>query len=307
MSLFGAAGSLSSPVTVSVYSAKIHALRLRLDHSGSAQGAQAIGVQLGRLGAVRLPDGRIVHPDNASVAGLLGQATRADLPSLRRRLDALDNTLRAQPRFPANTTGLRSLDSILAQPVFHPLQNPLDRLLGLLGDLILNVLAAIAQFLSGLTGRAPGLGLPLLILAPVFLVVLAVLAVLLARAIVRRAVADIPATDMSGEPATFSSAESRAESEAARGDYRAALRYLVLATILDLQERGLLDLRPGLTNREYLRDLRRQAEQLRSPLAELVDAFDRVWYGHQEVSAEEYARYEALAREARAAARQSVA
>jgi hypothetical protein len=111
-----------------------------------------------------------------------------------------------------------------------------------------------------------------------------------------------------GEPVRSRQAEERAARLSQAGDYRSALRYLVLSTLLALQERDVLTLRPGLTNRELLRLLRQpgqpghtRSDEIAEALQVLIDAFDRVWYGHQPLGAAEYARCQELARQALAA------
>jgi hypothetical protein len=114
-------------------------------------------------------------------------------------------------------------------------------------------------------------------------------------------VVDVPSLVPGGEPVRSEAARQRADQVAEAGDYRSALRYLVLATLLYLQERGALDLRPGLTNHDYLSLLRNRASEVgqswtldQSALQELVQAFDRTWYGHQPFDEADLARCQEL-------------
>jgi hypothetical protein len=135
-------------------------------------------------------------------------------------------------------------------------------------------------------------------------------AILLARGGLTRVVVDVSRRAASDPPVHSTAAAERASHLAEAGDYRMALRFLVLQTLLGLQEAGVMELRPGLTNREYLEALRRTADWCapgREPLETLVDEFDRVWYGHFPIDAERYRGCEQLAGEAllRASGRQA--
>src|SRR5574341_98434 len=107
----------------------------------------------------------------------------------------------------------------------------------------------------------------------------------LARLLERTAYAEA-----SGELLTADSALRRAQTLSAASDYRTAVRYLYLSSLLLLEERGLLRYDRSLTNREYLRSVAHLPE-LASTLRDVVEVFDRVWYGYQLLDAAAYARY----------------
>ena len=100
------------------------------------------------------------------------------------------------------------------------------------------------------------------------------------------------AEEPSGEGEILSSrlANQRARELSSGGDYRHALRYLYLSALLLLDERGLLRYNRAQTNREYLRQVRSRPE-LAGHLKEVVDTFDRVWYGFQPLDEAEYQKY----------------
>lgn len=75
------------------------------------------------------------------------------------------------------------------------------------------------------------------------------------------------------------------------GDFRAAIRYLYLSTLLLLDERGVLRYERWRTNREYLRMVANRPE-LATTLASVVDLFDRTWYGFEAVDQATFERYE---------------
>jgi hypothetical protein len=92
------------------------------------------------------------------------------------------------------------------------------------------------------------------------------------------------------ENITADLALQRAQNFSGTGDYRQAVRYLYLSTLLLLEERDLLRYDRALTNREYLSRLTHRPD-LATLLLEVVDIFDRVWYGYQPLSEGEYGRF----------------
>lgn len=95
---------------------------------------------------------------------------------------------------------------------------------------------------------------------------------------VQRLALRLPANGDSDEPTTSAAAlESAATSEETQ-DYRNAIRYLYLSSLLLLDERGLIHYDRTLTNREHLRQIQHKP-QLADALRPVVETFDRVWYG----------------------------
>lgn len=78
--------------------------------------------------------------------------------------------------------------------------------------------------------------------------------------------------------------ERRALAAAERGDYRSALRELVLGSMSWTERAGLIRHRRGLTNRDYVRAIWRHVER-RDSLARIVVAFERVFYGRRAADA----------------------
>jgi hypothetical protein len=84
-----------------------------------------------------------------------------------------------------------------------------------------------------------------------------------------------------------------AAAHAARGDLRAALRALYLATLASLDRGRLIEFDPSKTNGQYIRAMPRgRARQL---FADFTFIFDRTWYGHEPASADDYAACRRLA------------
>jgi hypothetical protein len=83
-----------------------------------------------------------------------------------------------------------------------------------------------------------------------------------------------------------------------QGDYRNAIRYLYLSYLLVLDEQGVMRYDRSRTNREYLRSVSSRPE-LAKPLRDVIDVFDRVWYGFETVDETTYKSYVAHVEELR--------
>lgn len=293
------ASSADGPPDMAQYTASIHVIRGSLDalaSTGSASAAEVerIRRELGALSLVRLPDGRSLLTDTPSVAQGLTSGDRASIRRAALDLERLDDALRRQPRTAADPARLRQLDAVLRDPRFHPQESLRQRL----EDWVGGVLSRLLSQFVGQGGVSPLVGA---VFALLFLALVAGVAFLAARGAMQRLVVEATSDEQAGEPTRSGTAEERAEHLRSAGDYRTALRYVFLATMLGLQERGALTLRPGVTNREYLATLRRDGRQpaeVEDALRELVDAFERVWYGHLPLDAPGYARCEELAQKA---------
>jgi len=88
----------------------------------------------------------------------------------------------------------------------------------------------------------------------------------------------LPDTTPEDDPVTSAAALERAAESQSTQDYRAAIRYLYLSSLLLLDERGVIDYDPSLTNREHLEQVRPRRE-IFELLSAIVSLFDRVWYG----------------------------
>lgn len=91
-------------------------------------------------------------------------------------------------------------------------------------------------------------------------------------------------------PQTAAEAQSRASQSAQHRNYRDAIRYLYLSSLLVLDESGLIRYDPTLTNREHLAQISQQPA-LAHLLGPIISIFDRTWYGFSEVTDEEYQQY----------------
>ena len=95
-----------------------------------------------------------------------------------------------------------------------------------------------------------------------------------------------------GELGPLSSKEAlqEATNTAEAGDYRTAVRYLYLSTLLTLEDKGLFRYDKSQTNREYIESVSGRP-QIAALLRDVVTVFDRVWYGFRSIDQETFNRY----------------
>ncbi len=96
--------------------------------------------------------------------------------------------------------------------------------------------------------------------------------------------------DLADESLTAECAFKQAQDFSTAGDYRTAVRYLYLSSLLRLDERGILRYDRTRTNREYLRSVA-HLPHLSAILGEVIEIFDQVWYGYQDLDAATYTHY----------------
>ena len=122
-----------------------------------------------------------------------------------------------------------------------------------------------------------------------FTLILIYISKLLSRSLAGNA--QLAEQDAEGEGiVTSKGAFKRAETLSMQGDYRNAIRYLYLSSLLVLDEQGLMRYDRSRTNREYLRSVSSKPE-LAKPLRDVIDVFDRVWYGFEGVDEQTYQSY----------------
>ena len=240
---------------------------------------------------VVLPDGTLIPVDHSFLVSRL----RADPPDLRQLDDLLTALLTAhdtwpQPVFASGDTG--ALDRILARPEFQwqpeqpsPLAEWWQRLRERFWEFVTRLLP----------GESIIVQLPLLHRALTALGTLALILVLTyaMRGLLADFVAgtEINLESEAGDGAlTAATALKRAQMLSSEGDYRTAVRYLYLSSLLLLEEQGLLRYDRSLTNREYLRSVA-HLPQLAAAFHDVVEVFDRVWYGYQPLDEAAYAQY----------------
>lgn len=242
---------------------------------------------------VRLPDGTIAAVDGHGLAARL----RQDPPPLRAIESHLRQALAARPAFDAGAAAradadLRSLERVLQDPAFRwtagteeptPIQQAIEDLLARLASLMEPVV------------QAPGLGLLIGLVGSLALLLVVGLALRgLVGSLVDQEAIDVPG-DWGLEVLTSDEALRQAQESSAGGDYRTAVRYLYLSTLLLLEERGLLAYDRSRTNREYLQSIAHVPEAA-SLFKDIVDVFDSVWYGYHTLDAATYERYQSAVR-----------
>ncbi|MCS1351108.1 DUF4129 domain-containing protein [Mechercharimyces sp. CAU 1602] len=78
--------------------------------------------------------------------------------------------------------------------------------------------------------------------------------------------------------------------------YREAMRFLFLAVLQALEERGALLRMVEKTNLDYIEEVRRNSPELREVFGQLTAQFDSAWYGMVHTSAADYRSFYQLAR-----------
>lgn len=247
-------------------------------------GLQDSGARLAAVETVRLGDGTRVAVDNRWLA----EATRSNDPNyplIAARLGALVDAL-AAPSAPPPPDALDRLQRLLDGPPFR--DEPQDRLAEALREQLILLLAR----LFGATGNALfATPLGALIAATGLLLLLAVF-VYLGLGLRRAVAGEAQARDDPEAHLTAQEAYEQAGALARGGDRRTAVRYLYLAALLALDERGKLRYDRALTNREYL-ERAASDPALCARLAPVVETFDRVWYGHVPLDSAAFASYQA--------------
>lgn len=248
---------------------------------------------------VALEDGALVAVDHSALL----RAMQADPPNLARVQGMLAALLAAQAQWPAgrhDPVDLRSLQAILRRAEFQ-IEPAEPSALRVWWD---NLIARINRWLAPLFPEATDGGAAALVAWLLNIAGVVALAGLVAYAVneLLKSLASEAHLRTSGSdggaPLTADSAFQRAQDLAEGHDFRTAVRYLYLSTLLTLDERGLLRYDRSKTNREYLRSVASQPA-LAATLREVIDVFDRVWYGFQPLDAASYARYETRVAELR--------
>jgi hypothetical protein len=254
--------------------------------SAVRQELNELAMQWDQVGVVELPDHSVIQTES----GYLTEELRNDPPELDRLANLLGALLQAHEEYPQDLFTLEDVDPlkvILARPEFQweesqPLVMPdwLDRIFSWLEQLTNRVANATLSY-----GRVP------LIIAAVlvFLLSLFFISRSLSRSLVREAQLEAEGSE-SDNLLTSKGAFKRAENLSMQGDYRNAIRYLYLSSLLVLDEQGVMRYDRSRTNREYLRSVSSRPE-LANPLRDVIEVFDRVWYGYEAVDENTYKSY----------------
>lgn len=187
---------------------------------------------------------------------------------------------------------LAILDEVLARSEFNTPISLWERFWQWLGKLL-------EKILPESRGQGGGWLLALLRILPWAITIIAVAAILWLltywlQRILRNFVHDARAAELEGDedlPRTAAEARQQAHEAAQSGLYRAAVRRLYLAAILQLAENDLITYERSLTNLEVLQ-LIPTTSPIRPHLEPVVNTFDEVWYGIHEPDRATFNAYE---------------
>ncbi len=173
----------------------------------------------------------------------------------------------------------RAAERELSDPRYRDAQPPLYlRLIG-------RGLRELGALLDRAASNAPGGRLGLLLLLAL---VVGFAAVVVTRLAPSRRAARAPVFG-TGRPLGASDHRLRAEVAARAGDWPEAVRERLRAVVRTLEERGVLDPRPGRTADEVARDASAAVPSLSAALRAGTQVFDEVWYGGRQADAASYA------------------
>jgi hypothetical protein len=277
----------AEPVSLDEYWQRVETLADSLEGAQPDQGAIAAAAgELAAIETVLLPDGQVIPVNNDGLREVLRQddLNSDDLQAARARLEALQHA--RQPAAPPTSQTFERLDQILSRSEFEQ---------ATAGQTAKSALLQRAlEWLAGRLERAgevPGVELLVTLLSVVL--TLAALFYFFRSSWSQWTAEGRSARQGGGDDeASLSSSQAleRARSLAAGNDYRHAVRYLYLSTLLWLDERGLLHYDPACTNREFLQQVSGN-HSLHKALLPVVDFFDQVWYGFAPLDGHAYATF----------------
>jgi hypothetical protein len=248
---------------------------------------------------VRLENGEGIPLDNSFIV----TALRAEVPDPDRLTEMFDALLAARRDYPAaqfTAKDIQPLNEILVRPEFqwkeqapNPIndwfQKLVNRFFAWLDKLFPN------REVTAQVGSGPGWSLA----STLAVILLALILAYVFRGLFADLITDARLNgdgDSGDEILTADAAFQRAQSLSRGGEYRSAVRYLYLSSLLLLDERGLLRYDRTRTNREYLRTIS-DSPELAQPLTEVIEVFDNVWYGYHELDESSFKHYSNLVEE----------
>jgi hypothetical protein len=236
---------------------------------------------------VEFSNQRVVPIDSSHLVAEL----QVDPPDLKRLGNLLDALLEAHTQYPQGVFTIQDIEplkEILSRPEFQwevaqEAPDWFQRFLNGFFDLMERLAFGVQNTIY--YGRVPlMIGAALLLLLSLFYI---------SRNLSRSLVQEAELAGEAGEDETLLTSKGalqRAQTLSSQGDYRTAVRYLYLSSLLVLDERGLLRYDRSRTNREYLRSVSSKP-QVATPLRDVIDVFDRVWYGYEAVDEQTYQSY----------------
>lgn len=257
-----------------------------------AEQQAALLQEAGRFSEIRA----VVLPSNVAVPldhSHLIAALQADPPKVDRVVALLDEALAARAGWPEpiwGNTALAQLRAILSRPEFRWAEPRPSPVVQWLNDLLMR----IDRFLAGIFPQR-GDGDSALLDLLFSLAAAAALAFVfwyVARQMLAGLAPEARLEEGDDEDALLSSGQAfdRAQNLSSTGDFRSAVRYLYLSCLLALDEQGVLRYDRTRTNREVLHSLS-GSPSLAATLGDIVEVFDRVWYGQHALEPGAFARY----------------
>lgn len=262
---------------------------------GDRLGLEAVAGRLSAIREVATSAGTRLPVDNRWLDEALA-VPDPDLELIAARLGALLDALALPAAAENSSDELATLRNLLARPPFaQPVEGP--NLIGRFFDWLFRLLARLLDPVGSLGAGPANLLAWLFGLAGLALIGFVLFSWLrgLRGALTREAMAEEhdPEANL-----TATQAMQQAAVLARDGDYRTAVRYLYLSSLLWLDEKQLLRYDRALTNREYLHRLEDQPV-LRTRLTPIIETFDRVWYGYMPLDAQRFAEYQQQVEELR--------
>ncbi len=266
-------------------------------------GLDEVAARLVEAREVALPNGDAAPADNQWLAEALAQEP-PEFQLIAARLGAILDAA-GQSRRASDPAALQKLDEVFSKPPFQNREVPSAwtqfwRAVGnAMGDFFEWLFRSIpnsgnsapaSPTPSSFSSLSP-LGWALLVLGLLLVLAIVVYAVRGVRQSVVRDAKVRDAVAFEDENINAGEALDRAHTEARSGDYRAAVRYLYLSSLLWLDERKLLRYDRSLNNREYLQRAGGNPA-LHDRLAPVVGTFERVWYGRRDLEEADFLDYE---------------
>lgn len=278
------------PVTEAEYWALIEESRTivaGLDNQTEEEIAQALRLLVVRWDAITVVDveGGSIPIDNRYLTEMM-RADPPDLKTLEETLASYQGARLGPPPEAFSSADLKPLAQILARPEFQWAESTSNPA----ADWLQKILEQANRWLNEL------LGITFDVATSDFIgVLMVVLLGVIFFFIFRTLFSDLLKEEQINEngeeePLTAETALAKAQQLSRGGDYRAAVRYLYLSTLLILDERGLVRYDRSKTNREYLRGVANSPE-LSQPLGEVIEVFDNVWYGQHSLEEDSFQHY----------------
>jgi Domain of unknown function (DUF4129) len=197
---------------------------------------------------------------------------------------------------------LERLQAILSQPEFQSEESTTwwDGLVGIVVEPLEAAWAWLWQTVgSAASGREGWLGVAMIAVSLVLLVAAATYLLRSIRLSVRGE-ARLQAEASAERRERSDRLWQQAQALAAAGQWAEASRAAYLSALYALDEHAVLRIQSGLTNYEHAARLSREHPELGGAFAELVRRYDRVRYGHYQVTPEAFSELSSLVQKARA-------